>query len=60
MTRAEKFKEVFGLEVDVTMDCGFFDCNHVKSCKECPVKKYEDKESGNIAKYWMDEYKEEK
>lgn len=60
MTRAEKFKEVFGLDVDVTMDCGFFDCSQIKNCYECQVRQYEDRKSGNIAKYWMDEYKEQK
>ena len=39
MTRAEKFKEVFGLKIDVEYDnCGFFDCSDRESCELCPVK----------------------
>ena len=37
MTNKEKFKEVFGLEIDDSADCGFFDCSD-KLCKDCPVK----------------------
>ena len=38
MTRAEKFKEVFGLKVDVEdANCGFFDCSDRESCVLCPV-----------------------
>lgn len=39
MTRAEKFKEVFGVKIDVeNADCGFFDCSDRESCVLCPVK----------------------
>ena len=39
MTRAEKFKEVFGLKMDVeNADCGFFDCSDIEGCESCPVK----------------------
>ena len=39
MTRAEKFKEVFGLKMNVeNADCGFFDCSGIESCVLCPVK----------------------
>ena len=39
MTRAEKFKEVFGLKIDVeNADCGFFDCSDRESCVFCLVK----------------------
>ena len=39
MTRAEKFKEVFGLKIDVeNADCGFFDCSDIESCASCPVE----------------------
>jgi len=39
MTRAEKFKEVFGLKIDTENDdCGFFDCSDIKGCASCPVK----------------------
>lgn len=38
MTRAEKFKEVFGLKVDTDYaDCGLFDCSDIDSCASCPV-----------------------
>ena len=38
MTRAEKFKEVFGLKMDVeNADCGFFDCSDIEGCASCPV-----------------------
>ena len=38
MTRAEKFKEVFGLKIDTeNADCYFFDCTD-RECKNCPVK----------------------
>ena len=40
MTRAEKFKEVFGLKIDVKdANCGFFDCSDIdiESCASCPV-----------------------
>ena len=39
MTRAEKFKEVFGLSIDSNMDCGFFDCSDKDDCNGCPVQK---------------------
>ena len=38
MTNKEKFKEVFGLEIDDTSDCGFFDCTDRPTCEDCPVK----------------------
>lgn len=49
MTNKEKFKEVFGLEIDDTSDCGFFDCTD-RECKDCPVK--------DIKDWWNSEYKE--
>ena len=49
MTNKEKFKEVFGLEIDDTSDCGFFDCTD-RTCKDCPVKDTEN--------WWNMEYKE--
>ena len=48
MTNKEKFKEVFGLEMDDTSDCGFFDCTD-RECKGCPVKDTKD--------WWNSEYK---
>ena len=50
MTNKEKFKEVFGLEIDDTSDCGFFDCTDRRSCEDCPVKDTKD--------WWNAEYKE--
>ena len=50
MTNKEKYKEVFGLEIDDTSDCGFFDCTDRASCKDCPVKDTKD--------WWNVEYKE--
>ena len=49
MTNKEKFKEVFGLEIDDTSDCGFFDCTDGE-CKDCLVKDTKD--------WWNAEYKE--
>ena len=49
MTNKEKFKEVFGLEIDDTSDCGFFDCTD-RECKDCPVKDTKD--------WWNASYKE--
>lgn len=38
MTKAEKFKEVFGLKIDVEIaDCSFFDCSDIESCTGCHV-----------------------
>ena len=38
MKRAEKFKEVFGLKMDVeNADCGFFDCSDKEDCASCPA-----------------------
>jgi hypothetical protein len=51
MTNKEKFKEVFGLEIDDTSDCGFFNCTD-RACKDCPVKDTKD--------WWNAEYKEPK
>jgi hypothetical protein len=48
MTNKEKFKEVFGLEMDDTSDCGFFDCTD-RECKDCPVK--------DTKNWWNSEYK---
>ena len=49
MTRAEKFKEVFGLKIDtVNADCGFFDCSDIESCASCPVL--------YTQSWWDDEY----
>ena len=48
MTNAEKFKEIFGIEIDRTPDdpCGIFDgsicMNHV--CEDCPACCFWDKE----------------
>ena len=41
MTNKEKFKEVFGLEIDDSSDCRFFNCTG-KACKDCPVKDTKD------------------
>ena len=49
MTNKEKFKEVFGLEIDDTSDCGYFDCTD-RECKDCSVKDTKD--------WWNTEYKE--
>lgn len=56
MTRAEKFKEVFGLAVDVTMDCGFFDCSDKDDCNGCPVQKtmQDIKNNRNPVKDWWE------
>ena len=47
MTNKEKFKEVFGLEIDDS-DCGFFDCSGFE-CKDCPLKDPKD--------WWNSEYR---
>lgn len=49
MTNKEKFKEVFGLKIDDTSDCGFFDCTAKRSCEDCPVKDTKD--------WWNSPYK---
>ena len=48
-TNIEKFKEVFGLEIDDASDCGFFDCTD-RECKDCPVK--------NAKDWWNSEYQQ--
>lgn len=59
MTRAEKFKEVFGLSVDPNMDCGFFDCSDKDDCNGCPVQKtMQDIENNRnpVKDWWNEEY----
>lgn len=51
MTRAEKFYEVFGIKMDTTSDCGFFDCTNRPHCDGCPVRDTE--------AWWNGEYKEQ-
>jgi len=50
MTRAEKFYDVFGVKIDTTSDCGFFDCSEIQSCDDCPVH--------NTKDWWNEEYEE--
>ena len=56
VTNAEKFKEVFGVKVDVDVDCGFFDCSDISDCENCILNDYNHK----IKDWWNAPYKGEK
>ena len=56
MTNAEKFKEVFGFDVD--LDSCLINKDNIKSCNNCPLDKY-----SNIIEnidcthgYWKSDY----
>ena len=53
MTNAEKYKEVFGLEVDRTM-CPTEDCN---SCPCVSITSDGHISCGDTYKWWVSEYK---
>ena len=60
VTREEAFEKLFGMKIDTSADCGFFDCED-RECLDCSVhNKYKDGvcvEDG-YKKWWKSPFKD--